>query len=402
MATEQNPSSRRPHHYHRGRRGPDRRGPDRRVGQAPDPTARSGDQVDVEQIMRDIRARIAQRQGIELNAQQIQELAARRLEAILDPRNVNPVLMQQLRRGAGAAPETAPAAPDSGYSFEQETLYETHRGLLRFMRRLLNPILKLFINPTPVAHALHVQSRLNREFAAREAERERLQAEWNALHYEVLQRLVTEVSRAGVEMQSLGLRIEALAGRVDFNDRRVRSLEAAGPQAQARPQARPTERAPERPPEPPATAGPGPAAESAGEPAAADAGGPETARRRRRRRRGRRGGTGASEAAAAPVVVGGSEGLAGPDTADLGSVEDEDDETVEVVASSDVSIAAEAVSAEPPPRPAPDVVPAPLAAPPEQLLERLSGVPRSEQPTPPPDEPSPEAPAPPDPGPPDR
>ena len=46
--------------------------------------AQGGDHVDVEQIMRDIRARIAQRHGIELTGQQIQELAARRLEA--DPR----------------------------------------------------------------------------------------------------------------------------------------------------------------------------------------------------------------------------------------------------------------------------------------------------------------------------
>ena len=56
---------------------------------------------------------------------------------------------------------------------------------------------------------------------------------WNALHYQILQRLVTEVSRASIEMQALGQRVEALAARVDFNDRRVRTLETAPPPARS-------------------------------------------------------------------------------------------------------------------------------------------------------------------------
>ncbi len=318
MPVDQNQQGRRPH-YNRGRRGPDRRGTDRRALPAQDQSPRSGDQVDVEQIMRDIRARIAQRHGIELSTQQIQELAARRLEAILDPRTVNPSLMQQLRRGAGAAPEVPAAAADSGYSFEDTTLYASHRGLLRFIRRLLNPILKLFFNPTPLVHALHTQARLNQEAAAREAERERLQTEWNALHYEVIQRLVTEVSRVTVEMQSLALRVEALAGRVDFNDRRVRSFETTAPPAPARTHARPAEQ-----PSTPAAAAVAdtPAADAS----SGDATGGDGTRRRRRRRRGRRGSGAAVEANAPTVVVGGSEGLAGPDTADLNDGDDGDDD----------------------------------------------------------------------------
>src|SRR5688572_5178448 len=127
MPVDQNQQGRRPH-YNRGRRGPDRRGTDRRALPAQDQSPRSGDQVDVEQIMRDIRARIAQRHGIELSTQQIQELAARRLEAILDPRTINPSLMQQLRKNAGTAPEIAPATPDAGFTFEDSTLFESHRG----------------------------------------------------------------------------------------------------------------------------------------------------------------------------------------------------------------------------------------------------------------------------------
>ena len=109
--------------------------------------------------------------------------------------------------------------------FEEVNLYDSPSGLLRFVRRLLNPILRLFFNPTPIAHALAVQGRLNADAAARETERERRQAEWNALHYEILQRLVTEVARVSLEAQSLSLRVESLGASVDFNDRRVRAFE---------------------------------------------------------------------------------------------------------------------------------------------------------------------------------
>ena len=99
-------------HFHRGRRAPDRHGQDRRT---PPPQEQSGggrDQVDVEQIMRDIRGRIVQRSGIELSTQQIQDLAARRLEAILDPRSIKPALLDELRKGA-ALRTTQPAAAEN-------------------------------------------------------------------------------------------------------------------------------------------------------------------------------------------------------------------------------------------------------------------------------------------------
>src|SRR6476659_10228626 len=99
-------------HFHRGRRGPDRRGPERRQGPPPEQAARGerSDRVDAEQIMRDIRSRIAQRTGVDLSNQQIQELAARRLEAILDPRGLKPELLEQLRRSAGERTVSVDAA----------------------------------------------------------------------------------------------------------------------------------------------------------------------------------------------------------------------------------------------------------------------------------------------------
>jgi hypothetical protein len=236
--------------------------------------------------MRDIRSRIAQRQGIDLSTQQIQDLAARKLESILDPRAIRPSLVESLRRGAGRAPSPIPQAASSEpvYTFEDTTIYDSHRGILRFIRRLFNPLLKLFFNPNPIIRALHLQAKLNVEAAAREAERERRQMEWNALHYEIVQRLVTEVSRLSIDIQAQATRVDSLAARVDFNDRRVRSIEGIAPQP-ARPAPRPVE---------PVAAAIGTETVGATEPAG-DASTPEGTRRRRRRRRGRRGSPGPIE-----------------------------------------------------------------------------------------------------------
>jgi hypothetical protein len=301
---DQNQGQRRGH-FHRGRRGSDRRGLDRRTQPAPPPERAAGNQVDVEQIMREIRGRIAQRQGIELSNQQIQDLAARRLESILDPRAVKPSLLDAMRRTAGTqaqrAAEKVPNEP--AFSFEDTTIYDSHRGLMRFMRRLLNPLLKLFFNPNPLIRALHIQAKLNVEAAERDAERDRRQTEWNALHYEIVQRLVTEVSRASLELQALSLRIESLDAKVEFNERRVRAIE--GSAHRARPQSGPV-----RPSEPPpvvaiATVEAEPAPQADTQPMPTPTAAPlgaegqhtsEGARRRRRRRRGRRSGMGPGDA----------------------------------------------------------------------------------------------------------
>jgi hypothetical protein len=305
-------------HFHRGRRGPDRRGPERRQGPPPEQVNRAErtERVDVEQIMRDIRARIAQRSGVDLTNQQIQELAARRLEAILDPRGLKPELLEQLRRSAGertVSVDAAPAVAES-YPFDEASLYDSPNGLLRFLRKLFNPILRMLFNPTPIAAALAKQSRLNSELLAREAERDRRQAEWNALHYEILQRLALELSRASMEAQSLSLRVESLSAKVDFNERRVRTME--GTQAQARPQRQ-------------QEGGSGPATTTA--PPNADGGSQQPSpegqsdlpRRRRRRRRGRRG-----PGLGAPAEGGTTPGASPPNDA-VADVEEGDVETDE-------------------------------------------------------------------------
>jgi hypothetical protein len=301
----------------------DRRSNDRRAQQAPEQGNRpSSDPTDVDQIMREIRARISQRHGIELSPQQIQDLAARRLEAILDPRSINPTLFDQLRKGAAVPPDPLPSAASTEYSITDDSIYEGGT-VVRFFRRLFNPLLKLLFNPTPMITALQTQTRINRDAATRTAELERRQTEWNALHYQVLQRLVTEVSRTSIEMQALGTRIEALSARVDFNDRRVRTLENTPAAARSRPQ--------ESVPAPVATAEGAPAGETTQTPAPSPSG--DAQRRRRRRRRGRRGSMPAGELAA----VAGATAIPAPDATT--NIDEDDDgdtgEPTELAASTD-------------------------------------------------------------------
>src|SRR5687767_11797159 len=297
MPNDQNSSHARRGHYHRGRRGGDRRGSERRERTAPADQAHR-DHVDVEQIMRDIRARISTRHGIDFTPQQIQELAARRLEAILEPRHAKPALLEQMRRAAGEPIEVPAPSAEAESPFDEASLYESHRGFVRALRKLLNPILKLFFNPAPIAQALTAQTVRNNAAAQRESELYSKQAEWNALHFEIVQRLVTEIARTTLENQSLALRVEALDAKLDFSERRIRAMEAA-PQQQPQQSSRPAPR--QQQSEPPSSPDAGPTSPSTapGAPTTTGENGGDGARRRRRRRRGRRSGLAPSESAAA-------------------------------------------------------------------------------------------------------
>src|SRR3954453_17139328 len=100
------------------------------------------DSVNVEQIMEQIRSRIREKRGVDYTEEQIRELAAVKLQKFLDPRGLPSALLEQFR--ATQPPYAPPELPN--YAFEDQTLFESHRGGLRFIRRLLNPILKLFFN----------------------------------------------------------------------------------------------------------------------------------------------------------------------------------------------------------------------------------------------------------------
>jgi hypothetical protein len=245
--------------------------------------------VDVEQIMKQIRGRVAEKRGVDYTEEQIRELANVRLEKFLDPKNLRSDLLEQFRRSRPAI-NLDPGAFQAPYTFDDQTLFASHRAPLRFVRRLLMPILKLFFNPNTLNQILHTQAQFNVDMLKRDATRRVERAEWNALYYEVLHNLVLETTRMSIEVKNLRMRVESLSSRLDFSERRVRALEGV---VQYRPEAmRPRERRDALPEAAAGAATEGVLAEGLDTDAATAgprAEGDGLARRRRRRRRGRRG-----------------------------------------------------------------------------------------------------------------
>src|SRR5213078_1178044 len=187
----------------------------------PDFNLRS-DSVNVEQIMEQLRARIREKRGVDYTEQQIRELAAVKLEKFLDPRGVRSDLHEQFRKAQ--PPYEPPQLPN--FAFEDATLFESHRAPIRWMRKLLLPILKLFFNPNPLIQALNIQARLNTMNAEREAHREATRRQMDQLYYELIHNLVIETTRLGIDVKNLKMRLESVSSRLEFNERRARALES--------------------------------------------------------------------------------------------------------------------------------------------------------------------------------
>ena len=250
------------------------------------------DSVDVTRLMERIRRGIREQRGGDDSERQARELAEVTLERCLEPRRTRSDLVEHNRRltppgrfdrdgqGRSLAPEP--------FEFDENTVYVSSSGgtmgkLIYLIRKLLNPILRLFFNPDPIILAMVRQAEINsrlldlldrvnaefertgKKFAARE--------ELDALNYEVTSNLVTEMTRLAVDMKNHRMLVESVAGRLDFEERRAQALESTS-QARSTPKAGETE-----------------GAESDGTAAA-----PTRSRRRRRRSR-RRPGAGAPGAA---------------------------------------------------------------------------------------------------------
>jgi hypothetical protein len=168
------------------------------------------DAVDVEQIMRQIRGRIRDKRGVDYTEEQIQELAKVKLEKFLDPRGIRSDLLEQFR----SLPSDVPAS----YPFDDQTLFASSKPLVRVIRKLLRPVLKLLFNANALNHVLHTQAGINDFLMARAAR--------DALVYEVMHNLVVEVTRATIEVKNMKMRVESIASRLEFNERRARALEA--------------------------------------------------------------------------------------------------------------------------------------------------------------------------------
>ena len=206
--------------------------------------------VDVERIMEQIRARIRANRGAEASDAQTRQQAGSRAEQLVDPGGARSALAARPR------PEpTEPAPrPSESFEFDQDTIYRSSRGaigrLLYGVRRLLSPLLKFFFNIQPVAHALAVQSRINRQQAAFDdrvarlfdASSARLEAreEIDKLNHQVMLDLVAEMTRLSVEMKNHRALVESVSARLDFFERQARAREAgarsgAGSQATEQP-----------------------------------------------------------------------------------------------------------------------------------------------------------------------
>jgi hypothetical protein len=173
----------------------------------PDFTIRS-DSIDVEQIMRQIRARIRDKRGVDYTEEQIRELAAAKLERFLDPTGVRSDLLEQFRKRPSLPPGFL-------YQFEDTTLFDSDKAIVRFFRRLLRPVLKLFFNPNVLSTTLHTQAAFNQYVYAHQP-----------LQFELLHNLVLELTRLGIEVKNLKMRLESVQSRLEFNERRARALEA--------------------------------------------------------------------------------------------------------------------------------------------------------------------------------
>ena len=263
------------------------------------------DAVDVEQIMEQIRARLREKRGVDYTEDQIRELASVKLDRFLDPRNVRSDLLDHYRkqRDPSSASESSAAAeafePVAVPPFEPDDVYRSSRGgiggVLRAIRRLLRPVLKLFINPGPMLEAVRALSEhtdstgrtLSRVLAVNQA-----RAELDVLTYEVMNNLVVEMTRLAIDLKNHKMRVESVAARLDFDERRSRALEeilqfrTAAVSGEASPMANATE-APE--------SGDG------------EEGSPEKKRRRRRRGRRRTGSGAAISSEAADSAPGESE-----------------------------------------------------------------------------------------------
>ena len=117
------------------------------------------DTVDVEQIMRQIRARIREKRGVDYTEEEIRELANVKLEKFLDPQAAcAPNLLEEYRRVS--TPRAAGA---------ELRVRRRRRSTKRTAARsagcatLLRPFLKLLFNPNPLIQALHIQAELNQK-----------------------------------------------------------------------------------------------------------------------------------------------------------------------------------------------------------------------------------------------
>ncbi len=160
-----------------------------------------GSDIDVEAIMANIRKKIEEKRKGLYTEEEVKEIAEKRLDAILDSNEFNSDFVAAFRERDA----------QWNYSFTPETIYQSSAGskggLIRKLRSLLNPVLKLFFNPNPMISALTRQSDLNRYYVL------------------LLNNMTTEVTRLNLDLSNLKARLRTLGVRVDFQTKREKTFE---------------------------------------------------------------------------------------------------------------------------------------------------------------------------------
>jgi hypothetical protein len=158
--------------------------------------------VDVDELMRQVRATIADKKRALYTEDELREIAERPLESVLDAHDFKSGLLAELLENPGRW----------NYAFAPETLYRSSRGAvgqaLEAVRRVLRPVQKLFWNPTPLISALSRQSDLN------------------ATYVHLLHNMALALTRQSLEIHDLKNRLLQLQGRLDLQARREKSLES--------------------------------------------------------------------------------------------------------------------------------------------------------------------------------
>ena len=115
------------------------------------------DAVDVEQIMRQVRSRIREKRGVDYTEDEIRELASVKLERFLDPKGVRSDLLEQYRKRKRELDDAAELCLRGHDALRLEP------AAAAVIRKLLNPILKLFFNPNAdgrgAAHPVEAERR---------------------------------------------------------------------------------------------------------------------------------------------------------------------------------------------------------------------------------------------------
>ncbi len=167
--------------------------------------AQSND-IDVERIMEQIRARIESRR-------------------VADSTPADP-----------AEEFAAALRPSESFDFHGNSIYRSSRGgvgwVLYGIRRLLRPLLKFVFNIDPMVEALCTQARLNAQRAKFDDEVARglaAREQQDVLNRRVVQNLLDEMRKLSAEMKTQRTLVESMAERLDAWERQARTGGNAAP-----------------------------------------------------------------------------------------------------------------------------------------------------------------------------